>query len=526
MASKIDRARLHHVSDLIRQGQLQPAAQQLSALLTEAPDDDDVWALASELDVRGGQLSRAIEASRKALSLAPAKVLRHVQHARALAYGNRLDEARMAANTALKLGVETPDHFTLLGSILVRCEAHEEALELYGKALRLAPDFEEATRGLITVYRFLGRLTECEQLCDRFLARQPRDTEIQHLRSSLRTLTEMRNHVDELRALLAEDWPHWREKVQLHYSLAKELEDLEHYEASFAELERGASLRHRQTVYDVRQDTAIFQSIKDSFQPDQIAALMGGGVPSEEPIFIVGMPRSGTTLVERIIASHSQVFAAGELQDFASEMVRLVAEGPDGMPQDRLQLPSRSMGIDFAKLGRRYIESTRRITGHTPRFIDKLPLNFLYIGHIRLALPNARIVHVKRNPMDSCYAMYKYLFKQAYPFSYDLESLGLYFHAYHDLMNHWNKVFPGQIVEVEYEALIKDQEGESRQLMAALGLEWQEQCLSFHTSRSASTTGSASQVRRPIYSSSVGKWQRYASQLQPLQTVLREKGVI
>lgn len=522
----IDRARLQNASNLIMQGQLQPAAKLVSALLTEAPGNDDVWALASELDLRAGNPARAAEASRKSLALAPGKVQRHVQYARVLAFANRLADARKAVDGALALGTEQPDHLTLLGSILVRCEAYDEALALYDKALRLVPDFLEATRGLITVYRFLGRLTECEELCDTFLAHEPQDAEIQHLRSSLRTQTPDRNHVEELRGLLARDWPDWRQRVQLFYSLAKELEDLGRYAEAFTQLEAGASLRHRQTVYDVRHDTAIFEAIKQAFEPARLQSQLGGGDASEEPIFVLGMPRSGTTLVERIIASHSDVFAAGELQDFAGELMALVATRHGDIANRRLELPKLSLDVDFAELGRNYLKATRRTTGHTKRFIDKIPLNFLYIGHIRLALPNARIVHVKRDPMDSCYAMYKYLFKQAYPFSYDQESLGLYYRAYRDLMDHWNALFPGQIIEVEYEKLIADQEGESRRLIAALGLHWQDACLSFHRSKTASTTGSASQIRKPVYASSVARWKQYETQLKPLRKVLVDGGLI
>ena len=522
----IEPARLQGTSDLIRKGQIQPALESVSQLLAEAPDNDDVWALASELELRRGSPARAVETIRKSLSLAPGKVQRHVQLARCLAFANRLDEAQAATARALEIGVDTPDYLTILGSILVRCEAYHEALDLYGRALALNPRFLEAKRGLITVYRFLGRLEEAEGLCDSFLAAQPLDIEIVHLRSSLRTQTAERNHVDELRALLARRWDDWRQRVQLHYSLAKELEDLGQYEASFAELEDGAGLRHRQTVYDVDQDTRIFAAIKNAFEPERVASLQGAGHPSEEPIFVLGMPRSGTTLVERIIASHSDVFAAGELQDFAAELIALVTAAHGNLAQRRLELPQLSLSVDFARLGEAYLEATRRSTGHTKHFIDKLPLNFLYVGHILLALPNARIVHVRRDPMDSCYAMYKYLFKQAYPFSYDQESLGRYYLAYRDLMDFWNTAFPGRIIEVEYEQLIADQEGESRQLIAALGLEWEDGCLAFHRSETASTTGSAAQIRKPIYSSSVAKWRRYEQQLQPLHRILSEGGAI
>ncbi|WEK47866.1 MAG: sulfotransferase [Candidatus Andeanibacterium colombiense] len=522
----IDRARLSHAAELIRRGRLGPAGQIVAEAVAAAPGDPDVWALAAEFELMRGDLARAVEASRKALALEPRSVLRRVQSARMLAFANRLADAKQACEAALAAGAGAPDHLTLLGSILVCCEDYERALELYRKALAHDPAFHEAKRGLVTVYRFVGRFAEAEELCDELLAVTPDDVEMVHLRSSLRTQTAERNHVEELQARLAREVPDWRVRVQLCYSLAKEFEDLGRYQESFATLEQGASLRHRNTVYDVTRDAEIFGAIKQAFSAARIDRLQGEGHSSEEPIFIVGMPRSGTTLVERIVSSHSAVFAAGELQDFATELVASATRRHGDLSQRRLDLPELALSIDFAELGENYLQATRRVTGHTPRFIDKLPLNFLYVGYIRLAFPNARIVHVRRDPMDSCYAMYKYLFKHAYPFSYDLESLGRYFAAYRNLMDFWHRIFPGEIIEIEYENLIADQEGQTRRLIGALGLDWEDACLAFHRNAAASTTGSAAQVREPIYTSSVAKWRRYEHELEPLRRVLADTGVI
>ena len=522
----IERRRLQQVAELIRKGQLQAAGGAVADLVREAPDNSEVWALASEYELMRSNLPAAAEASRRALALKPDSVQRHVQLARCLAFANRLGEAGEVVEDALQAGATKPDHLTLLGSILVRCERYEAALGLYERALTADPDFTEATRGLITVYRFLGRFEEAERLCDQLLAVRPDDIEMVHLRSSLRTQDIARNHIDELRARLAGEVTDWRERVQLHYSLAKELEDVERFDESFNELERGANLRRRNTVYDVESDTEIFAAIKRAFDPDTVAPLVGKGDPNPEPIFIVGMPRSGTTLVERIIASHSDVFAAGELQDFTTELMAATTRQHGDLRTRRLELPRLALSSDLAALGRDYVAATRRLTGHTARFTDKLPLNFLYVGYIRLALPNARIVHVQRDPMDSCYAMYKYLFKQAYPFSYDQESLGRYYLAYRDLMAFWKTTFPGQIIDIEYEQLTADQEGESRRLIAALGLEWEDACLDFHRNAAASTTGSAAQVRKPIYRSSVAKWEHYRTRLEPLRRVLAQGGVL
>jgi len=202
------------------------------------------------------------------------------------------------------------------------------------------------------------------------------------------------------------------------------------------------------------------------------------------------------------------------------QMMKLVKARAGNRDMARDELVRRSAELDYKKLGEAYIDSTRPFTGHTPRFIDKLPLNYLYAGLIHLALPNARIINLRRHPLDTCYAIYKQLFVDAYPFSYDLRELGQYYAAYHRLMEHWQSVLPGAVHVVEYEKLVTDLEGEARRLLKFCNLDWQLQILKFHESKDASTTASSVQVRQPVYQSSVGRWQQYRQQLAPLIEVL------
>jgi hypothetical protein len=238
------------------------------------------------------------------------------------------------------------------------------------------------------------------------------------------------------------------------------------------------------------------------------------------------MPRTGTTLVERILASHTDVFAAGELNNFAAQLMTMLRSQNSDKRVSRDEMVQLSAELDFKQLGESYVKSTRPFTGKTPRFIDKMPLNYLYAGLIHLALPNARIINLRRDPMDTCYAIYKQLFVDAYPFSYDLEELAKYFVAYHQLMGHWNLVLPGVIHTVTYEHLVDDFEAEARKLLEFCGLDWQSQCLKFYENKEASTTASTVQVRQPVYQSSVGKWRNYEQQLQPVVDILRQGGVL
>ena len=243
---------------------------------------------------------------------------------------------------------------------------------------------------------------------------------------------------------------------------------------------------------------------------------MGGGGATR---FIVGLPRSGSTLLDRILGSHSAVASRGERADFALELVRTA-----GPAANKTDLVHRSTQLDFRLLGQRYCAHLP--TTANARQIDKTPANFLYLGLIAAALPQARIVHVRRQPMDACYAMYKTLFRMAYPFSYDLRDLGHYWLAYQRLMAHWRALLPSErYIEIDYEDLVANQEAVTRRLVAHAGLPWEDACLSFERNPQPSLTASAAQVRQPIYNSSVGLWRRYESELAPLAAILRDAGV-
>jgi len=313
--------------------------------------------------------------------------------------------------------------------------------------------------------------------------------------------------------------------VQICYGVAKEREDLGEAERSFRHLKTGSDRRRKLMKYEVERDLETIEAIKRTFSSD-VFTVPRGGCDNDEAIFILGMPRTGTTLVERILASHTDVFAAGELNNFAAQLMTMMRAQNIDKKVTRDEMVQSSAKLDFRRLGEAYVNSTQPFTGKTPKFIDKMPLNYLYVGLIHLALPNATIINLHRDPMDTCYAIYKQLFVDAYPFSYDLEELARYYVAYHQLMEHWHNVLPGVIHTVKYEKIVDDIEGKTRLMLDACGLDWQEQCLKFYENKEASTTASTAQIRRPIYKSSVGKWHDYEEQLQPVVEILQQAGVL
>jgi tetratricopeptide (TPR) repeat protein len=400
----------------------------------------------------------------------------------------------------------------------------ERAVKRYEQAISLQPEDARHYYNAACMQRSLGDLELAEKNFDAAILRNPADHESYKIRSDLRRQTPENNHVAKLTALLKGDIADPRGRVQLQYALAKELEDLGEWQRSIEVLQEGSRNRRRLMKYDVARDLETIAAIKRTFTED-VFATPPAGSDNAEAIFILGMPRTGTTLVERILASHSQVFAAGELNNFAAQLMVMMRKQNADKRVSRDAMVASSAELDFRLLGDAYIKSTRPFTGKTAHFIDKMPLNYLYIGLIHLALPNATIINLERDPMDTCYAVFKQLFVDAYPFSYDLKELATYYVAYHQLMEHWNRVLPGVVHTVRYEALVDEPEAHTRQLLDACALEWDPQCLKFYENREASTTASTAQIRRPVYKSSIGKWRNYEQQLQPAVEILRQAGI-
>jgi len=490
-----------------------------------------------------------------------------------LALGRR-EEACGAAQAALSGAApagaaKDPLLFDALGTFFSFVGNQRTALEAFDRAVALAPDNAHFIFNRATVRRFLGQLAGAESDYDRVIALRPVDFEAYKNRSDLRTQTAGRNHVAELERLAAQGFADWRSEVQIRYSLAKEYEDLGDYRKSFDQLRQGARKRRDNLRYDVANDVSTVDWIIEAFPggadtraapaagvdaeaaasgaahaarnpaareagalqpgaPRPAAAQPGAPQPGAPqpaaPIFIVGLPRSGTTLVDRILSSHSRVRSAGELNDFALALVARV-RGESGKEQlPRRELVARSAHVDFEALGREYLARARTVVPEG-RFTDKMPLNYLYCGLIRRALPNAKIVHLTRHPMAAGYAMYKTLFKDGYPFSYDLDEIAKYYIAYRKLMDHWSAVMPGSVYSLSYEDLVADQIDETRRLLEFCELDWEDACAEFHRNPSATTTASASQVRRPIYDSSVAQWRHYAAELAPLASALESAGM-
>ncbi len=509
----------------LKEGRFSYAMQASEKLVSIAPDMEAAQFLMSKTALQIGNANLALVHAHKALKISD-KAAFYLQLAQCHLVLGKRELVRVAIKDTVARASRDVAVLVVAGSILNKIDDVAQAKEIFLKALTLEPNNASALFNLATSLRFLGELDQAEEIIERVIRDCPENNQSVLFRADLRRQTEENNHIEDLESRISRGANDWQGEMNLYYALAKEAEDIEDYQKSFKALETGSGIRRRHLQYQVNNDVAVLDDIRRCYA-DAKSCTQGKGFHDDSPIFIVGMPRTGTTLVERILAGHSEVTSAGELHDFSSELVKEIQQISHGKPVAKDRIVQTSKGMDFARLGRNYVNAARQAVGtQNPRFIDKLPFNFLYCGLIHRALPGARIIHMVREPMDTCYAVYKTLFGQAYPFSYDLDELATYFIAYRKLMAHWHQLMPGLILDVSYESVVADPELQARRLITHCELEWEPDCMDFHKSKAASTTASPVQVRQPVYSSSIQKWRHYEDQLAPLKARLASAGLL
>lgn len=475
--------------------------------------------------LRAGRVAEAATAYERVLELAPQLAEGHFNLGNALQLLGRLEEAVGAYHRALQLKPDYARAYNNLGNTLRTLGRWEEALETYDQAISLrTAGFEAALENKALLLKALGRRVESLQATEQALQLDPHSVAAWHIRAQLRKFTAADPEIAAMEAALAAREPRLclEDRARLRFALGKAWLDAGNAERAFEHLHEGNRLKRSTVTYDAESSGRWMGEIVARFTPDLMARLAGAGDSTATPVFIVGMPRSGTSLVEQILASHPEVHGAGELtllRDLVAGIAVAAPGGPGSYPQWLAQLEPR----DLAPLGRRYAERLSALAPGRQRVIDKEPLNFLYCGLIHLMLPNARIVHCRRNALDTCLSCYTKPFVGELGFAYDLRELGLYYRHYERLMAHWRALLPPAcFLEVDYETLVEDLEGQGRRLVDFCGLEWNQACLSFYQTPRQVLTASATQVREPLYRTSVGRWKSYARYLTPLMGALEE----
>ncbi|UJD96961.1 tetratricopeptide repeat protein (plasmid) [Lelliottia amnigena] len=424
------------------------------------------------------------------------------------------EEAAFEARKALAIAPDRANAHMILGKALQALGQYEDADRAYSKAAALPGTVaEEALIARAVLLMETGDKQAATAAFEQALKRFPDSARIVAARCDNKFYRAGDPDIDVMEsALVSEPTPPLNEKMMLHFSLGKAWLDVSDSERAFFHLNQGNALKRASFHYDAAQTRAWVNNIAEIFTPALMAQFNNAGTASERSVFVVGMPRSGTTLVEQILASHPGVYGAGELRALDRAVAR-AGRFPDDVP--------RWNNADFARIGTDYLEQVSHLAPEALRVIDKLPANFFYAGLIPLLLPGARIIHCRRNPVDTCLSCYSKLFAGEQTFAYQLDELGQFYRDYEALMAHFRQILPADsFIEVDYETVVDDLEGQARRLIDFIALPWDDACLTFHETRRIVRTASVAQVRQPIYTSSKGRWQQHAAHLGPLLKAL------
>lgn len=467
--------------------------------------------------MKAGRLEEALAFAERATAGLRTCVPGHGLLASILLKLGRAADAELVVSQALELKPGVADAYDGLAYISMVLGRHDQANALYQRATQIAPREPRFWYNLACSERSLGRLIEAEAACDRGISLDGTQYPTYLLRSELRVQASGANHIEEIEAQLVRAAGDYRAQLFLGYALGKELDDVGRFDEAFRWFAAAAKLRRSRLDYSVATDERKLERIAEVYSGDsggwsqKAAADSQSSVDSSRYIFIVGLPRSGTTLVERILTGLPHVRSNGETDNFSRALLK-AAHGSGDVFQKSAAADPEQVATNYAG----FADSGTQ----TGRLIEKLPINYLYVGAIRRALPEAKILLVRRSPLDSCFAMYRTLFGEGYPFSYDLGELGRYYAAYEQLMTHWRSRLGDQMHEIIYEDLVAEPQRVGRAIARYCGLTWSDAAVDIQNNQSVSLTASAAQVRRPIYGSSSGRWRRYRGHLEPLTMAL------
>ena len=427
------------------------------------------------------------------------------------------EKALALINRSLAIEPNKPETLNILGRAHFEAGDAEKAVTVYQRAIALKPTLSDTYNNMGNALKELGRFPEALAAFDKALELAPESYGAYvNLVDTKKFATNDDHHLVAMEKYKGDfDGMPDEKRMHLHFALGKAYDDLKRYDEAFENLAEGCKRKRATINYNEAEVLGYFERIKSVITKEVVAQFKGKGVDSQLPIFVLGMPRSGTTLAEQIIASHPRVKGAGELKDL-SDTINSVRDSKGNIAPFPELLPVIN-GDELQKIANAYL---RRLQAHAPgaeRITDKMPSNFYFAGLIHLAMPNAKIIHTNRNPVDTCVSCFSKLFAGEQSQTYDLAELGRYYRAYSSLMDHWRQVLPkGAFLDVVYEEVVADTEGQARRILDFCGLEWDPAVLNFHKNERPIKTASASQVRKPIYSSSVARWRNYESHLGPL----------
>jgi tetratricopeptide (TPR) repeat protein len=504
-----------------------PRVQQLAAQLQPlTPADAMAPFMAGVAHMQLGHLPQAADLLRQATELEPRRADFIAQYSKALGMMRYLKEARAQADRAMALGPSDPMTLDTLGVTYVQAHAHQEAIDAFRRQVALAPNLPLARFRLAYSLSAMGDAEAADRELEACIRIDPRFWAAHLSLAKLKRQTQQSNHIERLTALLARYGNVSEAQKYLNMALAKEREDLGDYASAFEHYRLGNAVGRERRRDSSKRDREIFERLMESFpttnEPSRSDDL------GHQAIFVIGMPRTGTTLMDRILSSHPDVQSAGELQVFPPLVQRLSGSHLPVLADP--SLPALVRGFDWRRLGADYLSATQPYAERALRFIDKMPLNYLYAGFIARALPGAKIVCLRRDPMDACVGTFRHLFEEYgssfYDYSFDVMDTAHYYVGFDRLIAHWKQAFPGRIHEVQYEALVSSQEETTRALIDFCGLPWDDACLQPERNMAPVNTPNAWQVRAPVYRGALGRWKHYVPQLREVHEFFAEAGVL
>ena len=513
-----DNPEIVRATNLEKEQKFAEAEQVYRQILSRHPDNVTAMRLWARLGIRQKRYEDAEILLARAVEVAPDFNQAWADLVTVQYEQQELDQAAESARRLIKLDPRVPNGYLLLASAQASAGHHDEALRAFDDALAIAPKHVGALCGKGNVCRTVGDQAGAIAAFRSSIEANPLHAEAYWNLANLKTFRFDDTELGAMLDLLGDERIPPEGQVQLNNALGLGFEGQGDYDRAFRYIDRGNALRREQEFYDRVENEEMVDMSIEVFNEGFLHANAGRDDPDPAPIFIVGLPRSGSTLIEQILASHSQVDGTHELRELG-----MVVKSDPRLGRFNPRYPKSLVDIDperFHHLGSEFIRRTRRFRGEGPFFTDKNPNNYVHVGLLHLILPNAKIIDARRHPLDSCLGSYKQLFAQGQPFSYDLVELGEYYLEYDRLMKHWHEVLPGNVLGIHYEKVVADLEGQVKRILDHCGLPWEDACLRFHETERAVKSASSEQVRQPIYSTSLNTWRRYERHLGPLIEVL------
>ena len=460
----------------------------------------------------------AINFYNKALKIKPDFAIVHNNLGNLMIHVGKKHEAKKCFIKAIELEPKFALAHNNLGNFYKDLNKFDEAIKCFKKAIECEPQLFATYNNLGVAFQSIGNFKDAKKSFREALKINPKFY-IAHRHISVTTkYTNGDPHIKEMEKLIAETGVTKDQKMNLSFGLGKAYEDIKDYNKAFEYFANGNQIKRENYQYSIKDDELFFKKIKECFNEKIFKDLKDSGVKDNLPIFIVGMPRSGTTLVEQILSSHPDVFGAGELDDFKYCIIKNFEINNQNEISKNLINDTKKIN----QIGYNYIERLKKINNKEKHISDKAPLNFRWIGLIKLALPNAKIIHCARNSKDTCLSLFKNFFAGDVGFAYNLKEMGQYHNLYKDLMNHWHSVLPGFVYDINYEDLASDQKEQTKKLLDICKLDWNDKCMEFYKNNRAISTASVAQARKPMYKDSVNSWEKYKVGLKPLLKVLNE----